>query len=399
VFGKDMKNFALAAQSADAATHGFSGGLNDLTSSIPGVGSAVDALNERIHGMSFNQAKESMTGLDGALVNFMNTTKDYNKASALWQQMLLKSGLNTEQLAALLPNAYKQLGVMSAESMKAKDGLNGVAGAAKGVAGPTGKATAATKEYASAADAAAGAARGELGALSDLSKRMQAEVNPVFGLITAEQDLTKAQKDAAKAVKEHGRNSDQAKDATRKLALAAIDLQGKAGALSSSFDGKLSPSLIKTFKAAGLTDGQIKDVSKQFRQAKSDADKYDRQVQGQRHRDRRGRGEEVPGVAARRPGGAEEGHSRLGGAVGVQQELPRLLRGRLHRPGRQVRAGRRGARRRVRLQRGGHLEAGRLDARPDAEVGDDAGLRRRRGGHAVPGDWRRRPAFRRGPKR
>jgi TP901 family phage tail tape measure protein len=275
VFGKDMKNFALAAKSADAASHGFWGGLNDLTSAVPGVSSAVDALNERIHGMSFNQAKESMTGLDGALVNFMNTTKDYNKASALWQQMLLKSGLDTEQLAALLPNAYKQLGVMSAESMKAKDGLNGVAGAAKGVAGPTGKATAATKEYASAADAAAGAARGELGALSDLSKRMQAEVNPVFGLITAEQDLTKAQKDAAKAVKEHGHNSDQAKDATRKLALAAIDLQGKAGALSGTFDGKLSPSMIKTFKAAGLTDGQIKDVAKQFRQAKSDADKYD----------------------------------------------------------------------------------------------------------------------------
>jgi TP901 family phage tail tape measure protein len=275
VFGKDMKNFALAAKSADAASHGFWGGLNDLTSSIPGVGSAVDALNERIHGMSFNQAKDSMTGLDGALVNFMNTTKDYNKASALWQQMLIKSGLNTEQLAALLPNAYKQLGVMSAESMKAKDGLNGVAGAAKGVAGPTGKAADATKEYADAADAAAGAARGEVGALTDLSNRMKAEIDPVFGLITAEQGLTKAQKDAAAAVKTHGRNSVEAKAATRELALAAIDLQGKAGALSSSFDGKLSPALVKTFKAAGLTDGQIKDVAKQAKQAKADLDKYD----------------------------------------------------------------------------------------------------------------------------
>jgi hypothetical protein len=97
----------------------------------------------------------------------------------------------------------------------------------------------------------------------------------VFALLEAEQDLTKAKKASSDASKKYGKNSDEAREANRKLALAAIDLQGKVGELGQSFNGKLTPSMINTFKAAGLTERQIKDVAKQFRDARSDALKYD----------------------------------------------------------------------------------------------------------------------------
>jgi hypothetical protein len=118
-------------------------------------------------------------------------------------------------------------------------------------------------------------ANNQRSALSALARQMRAQTDPVFALLTAEQDLKTAQANAAKAIKEHGRNSAEARTATRALAVAALDLQGRVGDLGASFTGKLTPQMIATFKAAGLTDRQIGQVAAQFRQAKKDADKYD----------------------------------------------------------------------------------------------------------------------------
>jgi hypothetical protein len=118
------------------------------------------------------------------------------------------------------------------------------------------------------------AALGERNALVGLSNQLRAQTDPAFALIEAQKNLKTAQDNAAAAVKNHGRNSKEAKEATRNLALAAIDLQGKVGALGTSFSGKLSPAMIATLHAGGLTDQQIKDVAKQFRDAKRDGDKY-----------------------------------------------------------------------------------------------------------------------------
>jgi hypothetical protein len=112
-------------------------------------------------------------------------------------------------------------------------------------------------------------------ALSNLARQMRAQTDPVFALLTAEQDLKTAQDKATEAVRKHGRNSQVAKEATRALAGAALDLQGRVGDLGASFTGKLTPQMIATFKAAGLTDRQIANVATQFRQAKKDADKFD----------------------------------------------------------------------------------------------------------------------------
>ena len=143
------------------------------------------------------------------------------------------------------------------------------------VVGATTKSATATREYASAADAAAAASRGQADALAYLSTKMRAEADPVFGLIDAEKGLADAKTAVSKATRKYGADSDQAREANRKLALAAIDLQGKAGALGNTFDGRLSPAMLQTLRAAGLTEAQIRDVAAQFRAAKRDADKYD----------------------------------------------------------------------------------------------------------------------------
>lgn len=132
----------------------------------------------------------------------------------------------------------------------------------------------ATVKAAEAQNTAARAARGHRSALDELSKEMRAQADPVFGLLDAQQGLKKAQDEAAAATKKHGRNSDEAKEAHRKLGLAAIELQGRAGALGATFNGKLTPEMRATFKAAGLTKAQIKNLEGQFKTAKKEGDKF-----------------------------------------------------------------------------------------------------------------------------
>jgi TP901 family phage tail tape measure protein len=104
-FGANLDDLALIAGSAEAATHGFWGQLNDLTSIVPGVSSVVDSMNESLTGTSFNDATDRMKALDESFTAFIATQKDSKKAGELWNQILVKSGLDTAQLQALLPGA------------------------------------------------------------------------------------------------------------------------------------------------------------------------------------------------------------------------------------------------------------------------------------------------------
>lgn len=131
-----------------------------------------------------------------------------------------------------------------------------------------------TDELATTLTNAARAARGERDALTLLSKELRAQTDPAFALLDAQAKLKDAQNAAGAAVKKHGRNSEEAREATRKLAMAAIDLEGKAGALSASFNGKLTPAMRDTLEAAGLTKRQVRDVEKQFGSAKRAGDKF-----------------------------------------------------------------------------------------------------------------------------
>lgn len=118
------------------------------------------------------------------------------------------------------------------------------------------------------------AAMGQRAALDELSKALRAQADPVFALLEAQQTLAEKQKDVAKATKEHGRRSKETKDALRDLAVAALDLEGKAGALGETFNGQVTPELRATWRAAGLTEGQIKDLEKQFQSAKRSGERF-----------------------------------------------------------------------------------------------------------------------------
>ena len=113
------------------------------------------------------------------------------------------------------------------------------------------------------------AAEAERHALVDVSNAMRAQTDPVFGLLDASDQLADAQDKVTKATKDHGAKSREAKAALRELASAAINLEGKAGALGATFNGKLTPQLRATLKAAGVTDSQIAALGRQFTSAKN----------------------------------------------------------------------------------------------------------------------------------
>jgi hypothetical protein len=281
VFGDNLKDLAKNAQTADAASHGFWGGLNDLTSSIPGVHAAVDTLNESIYGLSFNKAKDNMAAFDTALTNFMTTSGDARKSSDLWNRVIEQSGLDTDQLAALLPNAYKEVGALNTAADKSQGSVGGLGNAAKGASGKVGNlkdaldsGTKAQDAYKTKADSVAGAMRHEADAFISLSKQLRAETDPAFAFVNAQEAMTKAQKDATAAVKNHGVKSHEAKKANEDLVKAALDLQEAAGRASSTLDGKLDPALVNTLRQAGLTKSQINQVGKELHAAKVAADKY-----------------------------------------------------------------------------------------------------------------------------
>jgi hypothetical protein len=143
-------------------------------------------------------------------------------------------------------------------------------------AGETGTLTKHTAGLADKMTDAARAALGQKDALVSLSNEMKAQSDPAFALIEAQDKLRSSQKNLNKAVKDHGQNSAEAREASRNLARAAVDLQGKVGALGGTFNGKLSPAMRSTLEAAGLTKSQIRGVEAEFRRAKRAGDAFAR---------------------------------------------------------------------------------------------------------------------------
>jgi hypothetical protein len=136
------------------------------------------------------------------------------------------------------------------------------------------QATTSTDQYASAQDEAAAAAQRHSDAVKRLTDQMKAQTDPAFALLNAQDGVKDAQERAAAATKKYGANSEQARAASRALAEAAITLSGAAGDAGGIINGKLSPSLYATLRAAGLTKTQIKGVESELKRAKKAADDY-----------------------------------------------------------------------------------------------------------------------------
>lgn len=264
VLGTDLKDlevgFGFLADednSRRAAVKNMQQGLESLVPGLKGTNQSLATTKERV------------TAMDAALTQMVQGGQT-DQANAAFQKLaaqLAVGGVSLEEFR-------KQFPQYAAALETAAGSTAGVTGATGSLTGALDRGADAQDKYATMADSAAGAARGEAAALSALATQLKAQTDPVFAFLDAQDSLSKAQREYSKALRENGKNSSEAKAALRDLTGASITLAGNAGTLAQTFDGKMDPALRTTLKSAHLTDAQIKSVAAQFRQAKSDGDKF-----------------------------------------------------------------------------------------------------------------------------
>lgn len=126
-----------------------------------------------------------------------------------------------------------------------------------------------------AIDGTTAAVKAETSAMNELSSALKRQADPLFALIEAQREVTDAQVAYNEAVKEHGKGSQEAKDASLALAKAAVELTGATGEAAKSFAGGLTPELRATLEAADLTEQQIADVEAAIRAATKSAGEFE----------------------------------------------------------------------------------------------------------------------------
>lgn len=132
-----------------------------------------------------------------------------------------------------------------------------------------------TRNYNSAVDEGTHGLEEFRKAAKEANDELRAQVDPVFALLDAQEDLRKANEEYDDAVQRHGRNSREARAALRDQAEAALDLQGAVGELGEEFDGHLTPAMRNTLRAAGFTKTEINQVEKEFGRARKAGEKFD----------------------------------------------------------------------------------------------------------------------------
>jgi TP901 family phage tail tape measure protein len=263
-FGQNMVDFRRQAGLAESATHGWVKGFNDLTSSIPGVGSAIDALNESTQGASFNSATDAMGAYDEALTSVMATTNDAQKASQLWNDALSRSGLDTDQLAKLLPNAYKKVGELNTQSMQAADSVGALGGAEQGAAGDTAEMTEEMKKQKAEADALEQQ-------LESLFKQYMSADQAALKLKETEVATNKEFKDGAHTLSlntDEGRKNRSAVldriSAIEDMREAEIKTTGKVDEANTKYRSQID-ALRDTLKQMGFNRGEIDKLIRKYR--------------------------------------------------------------------------------------------------------------------------------------
>jgi len=237
------KFIETVGDNSDAAASAVDDFNTAMEHTITVAGAVVDALG---------QIKRATDSVDGVIDSFRSWVEDNSPFD------LTADGYAKGSEAAEL---YRQ-------------GVIGAAGAVNDYAAYQKTATGQTTAAATAHDAAARALRGEREALTELGNGIKAQTDPLFGLIDASFTLRQRQDAAAEAARKFGTRSDEARKANIELAKAAFDLNTKVGALGSTFDGKLTPSMRGTLQAAGLTKQQIDAIEREFRNAKKAGDAY-----------------------------------------------------------------------------------------------------------------------------
>lgn len=222
-------------------TGGFFGGF------ARGVGTILDPAIQNLEG-SISRSKETLSALDQALTELVQSGRTEDAAAAFERiaQMADEAGVSQDKLRSLFPAYFAAL--------------------------ETG--TKATEEQADAHGDAAEAADDQRNALQKLNEELRAQVDPMFALIRAQQDLKEKQDAYNEALREHGRESPEAKAALLDMTEAALDMQGAAGDAADTFGGELPVALKDTLRAAGFTKREIRDVEEAFVRARRDGNRF-----------------------------------------------------------------------------------------------------------------------------
>jgi len=233
-----------------------------LSNELPEVGEAL--------GDMFTSISEGGDGAVMALHSFLNILEwtlrtvgtSVEGMSNLYESLVRISELGQRPWAAMLGDvplvgdaityAYESANNLIVGLDDAKDSSDDFAGSQGSAATATDRATQAMKNQ---------------------HAEILAQTDPMFDLIERLKTLKAKQADYNEAVKDYGKKSPEAKQASLDLAQAAIALQGSVVGAGDSLRDKLSPAMLTTLEAAGLTEQQIRDVEAAFKSAKTAADR------------------------------------------------------------------------------------------------------------------------------
>jgi len=104
-----------------------------------------------------------------------------------------------------------------------------------------------------------------------LADEMKKQTDPLFNLISAQQDVSKAQNEYNKALDKHGPKSAEAREALVRLGKAATGMSGAAAAAAKDGLGEVTPALRAVWREAGLSESQIRDLERALQAAKGAA--------------------------------------------------------------------------------------------------------------------------------
>jgi ABC-type transporter Mla subunit MlaD len=135
--------------------------------------------------------------------------------------------------------------------------------------------TSAQADLADKVDGTTASVQSQVEWMAALADEMKKQTDPLFNLITAQQDVTKAQTEYNKALDKHGPRSEEARDALVKLGKAATGMSGAAAAAARDGLGEVTPALRDVWRQAGLTEPQIRDLEKALRAAKGAANAWE----------------------------------------------------------------------------------------------------------------------------
>lgn len=272
IFKDTSKYVVPLAEGIGGALEGLGNGLEDVAKnagpSVKAIADGIEGIGESIgEGLSSladngDTAAESLSTVLTATTNLLDATF-----------MLVNAGMETKEFFdEFLGGALAFDSGLRLLNLAFEDGTGtmtkhkaGAEGAAEGLG-----------EIRDAAEESAVSESKLAAAIKEVDDALHAQQDPVFALINAQNDLAESQEKVRKAVKKYGEGSKEANEATRELAEKALGLDDAVKDLGGSFDGKMTPALRNTLRAAGLTEGQIKNLAGQFRGAKRTGDDFAR---------------------------------------------------------------------------------------------------------------------------